>query len=154
MVPYALMSILNTVANMLTPEYPALFVIRTPTILEAERERKALFTGTSRVELQEINTDALPSRGFWNRLGQKLDRKFLSKGDVEVVPSSVTVMSSIISLIPLIVVGCISGFQKGNSTAVERGFTMSWLVISTLFGMASALAGVSGGAGLIMRDSS
>jgi len=153
-VPYALMSILNTVANMLTPEYPALFVIRTPTMLEAECEGKALFTGAISVELQEINTNALPSRGFWNRLGQKLDRKFLNKGDAEVVRGSVTVTGFFISSIPLIVVGCISGFQKGNSTAVERGFTMSWLVTGTLLAMVPGLADLSDGVGLIMSDSS
>jgi len=34
--PYAFMSILNIVAHLLTPEYPSIFLVRTPVMEEAE----------------------------------------------------------------------------------------------------------------------
>ena len=76
-------SILNTIADIITSEYPAIFIIRPPEMAEAEREGKILFASTICVELQEVPvaTKAHPSHGFWNRLGQRLDRQFLSRGD-------------------------------------------------------------------------
>ena len=37
-------------------------------------------------------------------------------------------------MIPLAIVGAISGFQPQNSTSIERGFTMSWLVLGIFEG--------------------
>jgi len=39
-----------------------------------------------------------------------------------------------LGLIPLAIVGGLSGFRVQQSTAMERGFTISWLVVSIAFG--------------------
>ena len=43
-------------------------------------------------------------------------------------------INKVLGLIPLVIVGGLSGFQKGNSTEMERVFTMSWLLICTFLG--------------------
>ncbi|KAK3303886.1 uncharacterized protein B0T15DRAFT_575445 [Chaetomium strumarium] len=136
--PYAVMSILNTLANMLTPEYPAMFVIRTPAMADAERENKGFFKGAIRVDLENANntTEGTPTRG-----AEMLpELRPLVK-----IPTSVILASLLLSLVPLAIVEGLSGFQEGNSSQLERGFTMSWLIVGTIYGVLAGInAGLSG----------
>jgi hypothetical protein len=120
--PYAFMSVMNLVANLVTPEYPALFVIRTPILKQAEDERKAFFKGAIHAGWQESHGWPGPSpttplvRREWSTI-------------------NVLRLGILLNFVPLAVVGGLSGFQPGNSTQTERGFTMSWLVIGMIYGM-------------------
>jgi hypothetical protein len=118
------MSILNTLANMLTPEYPAMFMIRTPAMADAERENKGVFKGAIPVELHNAESlEVIATKGL-----------ALSR-----VPNSIVHPSLLLSLVPLAVVGGLSGFQEGNSSQLERGFTMSWLVVGIFWGVAAGI---------------
>jgi len=48
-VPYAVMSIVNLIANMLVPHYPTLYMVRTPTMDQAE-EAGGQFEGVVTVQ--------------------------------------------------------------------------------------------------------
>ncbi|KAK4182618.1 hypothetical protein QBC35DRAFT_395605 [Podospora australis] len=122
-VPYAFMSALNTLANLATPEYPAMFLIRTPTLVEAERTGRGYFKGALHVKLK-----ASPAP------------RSLAKSTKEWVP--ISVLSFLFSLVPLGVVAALShGFGPGDkSTAMDRGFTLAWLVLGIVLG--STLGGV------------
>ena len=104
--PYAWMSIVNIIAGLSTPSYPALFMIRTPVMNEAE-EAGGSFRLEISVDLGTCNRKRT-SRGF--------TRGFM------------------LSLVPLIIVGSLSKFANGNSSSLQRGFTMSWLVSGMYFG--------------------
>ncbi|KAL6892437.1 hypothetical protein HDV57DRAFT_482018 [Trichoderma longibrachiatum] len=128
--PYATMSILNSLANMLNPDYPSMFLIRTPAMGKAEEEREGFFKGAICVELQDANPVGRNSSPAIvptddNSSGGKL--------------SVIIWLACFCSLIPLAIVGILSGFQPGNSTQMERGFTMSWLVVGIFYGVGYGL---------------
>ncbi|UKZ70775.1 uncharacterized protein TrAtP1_011744 [Trichoderma atroviride] len=122
--PYATMSILNTLANMLTPDYPCMFLIRTPMMNKAEEEGEGFFKGALRVKLQDANPVIVPT-----------DDSPSPPTSYEYKPLMTVCIAFFCSLIPLGIVGGLSGFQPGNSSQMERGFTMSWLVIGILYGL-------------------
>lgn len=132
--PYAFMSIMNSFANMLTPEYPSMFVIRTPTMDQAENKH-AFFKGAIKVDPLRARSP----KSSLGRLGQHLDRLFLGPDDRFTLGNLLILfVSLVLSLIPLAVVGILSRFQKGNSTEMERGFTMAWLIVGVVYGLGIA----------------
>ncbi|GAB1311759.1 hypothetical protein MFIFM68171_01969 [Madurella fahalii] len=134
--PYAFMSIMNSFANMLTPEYPSMFVIRTPTMNKAEEHNCAFFKEA--INVKPVRSP--PPKTFLGRLGRDLDRLLLDSHDNSTLGSLwILAISLLLSLIPLAVVGVLSRFQKGNSTQIERGFTMAWLIVGVVYGLGIAL---------------
>jgi len=111
--PYACMSLLNIVANLLTPEYSALFLVRTPVMEEAEADG-GFFSGEILVKIDH-DSPAIRDNGG-------------SESNYEVL------IALCLGLIPLAIVGTLSRFRPANSTSLERGFTMSWLAIGIFFG--------------------
>jgi hypothetical protein len=101
------MSIVNAVANLLTPGYPTFFLVRTPMMENAEAHG-GYFRGVSLVETDPDTEPLL----MWDSSG-------LLNG----------LLGVCLSFVPLAVVGGMSPFRVGNSTSIQRGFTMSWLVI-------------------------
>jgi len=135
--PYAVMSIINTVANMLTKEYPAIFVLRTPFLTQLEAEGKAYFNGA--LDVVTSPSPSLESSTKQSGFGAWVDRKFLPKPGLQKQGNQffkpITLLSLLLSLIPLAIVGGLSGFQSGNSTQMQRGFTMSWLILGIFYGV-------------------
>ncbi|KAK3994460.1 hypothetical protein QBC44DRAFT_391772 [Cladorrhinum sp. PSN332] len=143
--PYATMSIINTIANILTREYPAMFVLRTPLLTKLENEQKVFFNGALDVIIDATPPDSVQKglQGRLKRLGTWVDVVFLQKQHHQ-FPDSVlpvemnallTPLSLLVSLVPLAIVGGLSGFQQGNSTQMQRGFTMSWLIVGIVYGV-------------------
>lgn len=112
-VPYAFMSVVNGVANLLTPQYATMFIVRTPVMTEAEQRGKGSFKYALDVEVCEVSASDIPSE--WT----PVVRKFLP---------------ALLGLIPLAIIGAMSRFRAGDSTSVERGFTMAWLVVGIVYG--------------------
>jgi hypothetical protein len=84
-----------------------------------------------------------------SRFGDWLDRKFLPKPGLKKQGNGffkpITLLSFVISLIPLAINGALTGgFQKGNSTEMQRGFTMSWLILGIFYGVSSAAGDLYG----------
>ncbi|RYP40739.1 hypothetical protein DL767_001494 [Monosporascus sp. MG133] len=121
--PYAMMSLLNLLANFVTPEYPFMFVIRTPVMDEAEREGKGFFKAAISVQLRDTKDDISGSR-----LSRNLPQ--ICGKDA---PRLIGGICWLFSLVPLAIVGGLSGFRKGNSTQIQRGFTMSWMVVGIVY---------------------
>ncbi|KAK4450922.1 hypothetical protein QBC34DRAFT_447894 [Podospora aff. communis PSN243] len=137
--PYATMSIINTIANIMTPEYPSIFVLRTDLLRGLESERKARFQGAlDVVEIPEPQDqpNQQTSRNFLSRLGSWLDSKAFPRTDYPAVRAPFFLTTSfILSLVPLAIVGGLSGFRNENSTQMQRGFTMSWLALGIVYGV-------------------
>jgi hypothetical protein len=112
---YAFMSVFNTIGNLLRPEYHSLFMIRTPLMDEAEKGG-CYFEGDIKVQ---IGKGKSPSK-----IVNEVDQRFLI----------VLAMGTILGSTVLAVIGGLSGFKQQDSTSVERGFTISWIVVSILFG--------------------
>ena len=117
---YAFMSLVNIIGNLSRPEYPSLFMIRTPVMDEAEKAG-CYFEG-------ELNVVIGKSKSPWTYYivtGSSVAAEFFT--------------GICLGLIPLALVGWLSGFKEGKSTSLERGFTTSWLLISILFGPAGRI---------------
>ncbi|CVL11586.1 uncharacterized protein FPRN_13987 [Fusarium proliferatum] len=145
--PYVMMSVLNALGNILTPVYPCLFLIRTKLLEEVQRQGIATFDGV--VNAKFDTTETMESSICLRR-----PRGFIAAFDNSLIPPGDTISRHIIfttsdlkflgicllfGLVPLAVTGSISGFQNGNSTALERGFTMSWLVMGLFHGLLMSL---------------
>ncbi|KAL8931724.1 MAG: hypothetical protein Q9211_006771 [Gyalolechia sp. 1 TL-2023] len=113
------MSVANAVANLLTPQYATIFVIRTPAMTEAELRGKAFFKAAFQVDLLNVPASAVPSK--WTPVIQMY-------------------LPLLLGLVPLAIVGGLSKFQAENSTPLQRGFTMTWLVVGIVSGFALHLA--------------
>lgn len=111
--PYAFMSVVNIVANFLNTEYPALFLVRTPMMAKA-RSEGGFFA--AEVVYKAVEGGSRTADDF----------------DYEAILGPVV----LISLIPLAIIGGLSRFRAQNSTSLQRGFTMSWLVLGIIAGVA------------------
>jgi hypothetical protein len=117
---YGFMSIVNILGNLLRPEYPSLFMIRTPVMNEAEKAG-CYFEG-------ELNITIGKNESPWTHYivtGSSVAAEFFT--------------GICLGLIPLAIAGWLSGFKEGKSTSLERGFTTSWLLVSILFGPAGRI---------------
>jgi hypothetical protein len=190
--PYLVMSIFNLCAQIVTPDYPMLYMVHSPEMEEAcKRKRKddqgedlgdVLFDGVIGTIVTEAEADVYrvkrkDDHGFTLEPGRSSNyySSFVPSLENEnivvryrsrdnefplVIPSCVpfrrelakkvgktrwlelllitTVAPIGVGLISLIVMGGISRFQIGNSTLLQRTWTMSWLIV----GMASGLSAV------------
>ena len=112
-VPYAFMSVVNALANLLTPQYATIFVIRTPAMTEAEQRGKTFLKAVFEADLLKVPASAVPSK--WTPVIQMF-------------------LPLLLGLVPLAIVGGLSKFQAGNSTPLQRCFTMTWLVVGIVYG--------------------
>ncbi|KAL4802585.1 hypothetical protein BDV18DRAFT_163988 [Aspergillus unguis] len=111
--PYAYMSLVNLTATCLTPEYPAVYMVRTTIMAEAEAKGAFIVGDIGELDLTQVAAGTFP------------------KGVVDVA----FYLGFLLSLPPLAVVGGLSHFQSGHSSALERGFTMVWLAVGMVGGM-------------------
>ncbi|KAA6412614.1 MAG: hypothetical protein FRX48_03606 [Lasallia pustulata] len=80
--PYAVMSTLNLIGNMLTPDYPTLYLVRSSMMNEAEKRKGALFEGAVG-RLVEIPTNTNPELvdGTFNDVGHDVSGTFSVQDD-------------------------------------------------------------------------
>jgi len=114
--PYAVMSIANSAAALVTPEYPLMLLVWSPDMHEAE-ECGAKFDGVYATIDIDAGLRSIP-----------LDPLHGQTRTYAVVASILCAIS------PLAIVGGLSGFQIGQqSTASQHGWILSWLVASMVF---------------------
>ncbi len=116
------MSVVNIVASLLSPEFPTMYLVHSPDIDEA-REKGGSFEGLVRrlVPLPHgtPHHDKVPivwdeRHGPWF----KSINRFLV---------------AVLVALPLVIAGGMSGFRSGdNSTAAQRGWITSWIVLGSI----------------------
>lgn len=112
---YAFMSVINIIGNLLQPDYPSLFMIRTPLMNEAEGAG-CYFEGEINVQIGSGEST----------------RKMYQDEDSSV--GSHMMLGILLGSSLLVLIARLSFFKKQDSTSLERGFTMSWLVFSIAWG--------------------
>ena len=111
------MSAVNIVASFLSPEYPAMYLVRTPDMDRAE-ESGGKFDGV----LAEL---VVPDSSN----GQ--DK--LSTDLYDGYKWATILLWFSLAVSPLIIVGALSEFHPGeSSTAAQRGWILSWLVVGSI----------------------
>ena len=141
--PYAFMSIVNLIGNIICPEYPAAFIVEN---IELDRMRERIAA--------EGNQEEFFVEGTVGRIAKPLDRNVIDDledvreaatkrgkslqhfDEIILILGSLTIMALVVG-VPISIVGGLSGFQEGQSTHAQRVWTMTWLafgiVIGTLF---------------------
>jgi len=166
-IPYAIMSVLNLMANILTPEYPTLFTVHSDLMDAAERRPGLVFEGVvgtivprssetndfyGTLAIRHESSVQIPE-GYVDESDEELRVEASDIGRHETIPNYAktqkiqNIAAIAIGLAalatPYILISVFSdGFKSGDiSTPVERGFVMSWLVVGQVFG---ALVGLFG----------
>ncbi|KAI8632846.1 hypothetical protein F5Y19DRAFT_419176 [Xylariaceae sp. FL1651] len=118
--PYGFMSVLNIIGSLLNQEYPAIFIVRTPLMEEAESDAEGGFFAAE-VPFEPVEDQSRRSC-FSLFEDENFDSHILS------------FLSTLIGTIPLAIIGGLSRFQTHSSTPLQRGFTLSWLVLGIAIG--------------------
>jgi hypothetical protein len=108
--PYAVMSLINTIANILTPNYPIVSMVRTPKMTASEAEEAG---------------------GKFEGIIANVDTERSSHRNISVSALNVcfaVILSVFAYVVPYIVLKVLSGFGPGCSTSAQRGWIMAWLV--------------------------
>jgi hypothetical protein len=163
-IPYGIMSLINLIGNLLTPDYSSLYIARTDVLDEAEA-RGGKFEGVLRaidashgqtpkgdsMRYNVLFREQVDGMTFFETQG--LDAQHLECGPSELaVPStgfwvrrdSCTIMKvtrwlaytlcAVAILGPYVIIAVITGFRAGSSTLSERLWTLAWLVMGQLAG--------------------
>ena len=181
-IPYAIMSILNLTANLLTPEYPMLFMVQSDGMrIRQLGYSKPQFDGiVGTIVPENARTDnsgfydTISARDILRKQGKcqgmvQIPEDYVedqSDGELEVlvlgsfgrhettptfdrtqkIRNLVAIAIGIAALvIPYVLIAIFShGFETGTeSTTLQRGFVMSWLVVGQVFGAISGWLGHS-----------
>ena len=110
---YAVMSFVNLLANLVTPHYPTVYMVRTEMMAKAESQG-GKFDGV----VAEIHgqPDANP--------------KIIARG-MKILMILIAVLAV---AAPYCIIASMTRFNPANSTKAQRGWTMSWIVVSQMFG--------------------
>ena len=115
-VPYVFMSIMNLLASLLGPEYAAMYLVRTPDMDKAEKDG-GKFEGIVAELVVRTPGSEEPKIGY--SLANAGSRAYV-------------LVWSFLVIAPLIIVGALSRFINGeSSTAFDRGWILSWLVVGS-----------------------
>jgi len=101
------MSIINIIANLLAPDYPSLFLVRTPAMADAEADG-GYFKG-------EIDIKIDPYSPILRDFGPGHPLCHL--------------VSLVLSLVPFAIIGGLSRLHNQNSTSAQQYIILSWIVM-------------------------
>jgi hypothetical protein len=163
-IQYAIMSFVNLLGNLICPDYPTLYIVRSEVMEEAEA-RGGRFIGTIGKLVseaqgeQKAGTDTVQFKMDLNDseaalFGYEDTEAFSYHGDGEttitvpslgpcVVQESYSERLStvlawslfvVIVLAPYVIIAGLTKFNPQKSTSIQRGFMMSWLVIGQIGG--------------------
>ncbi|KAK3302748.1 uncharacterized protein B0T15DRAFT_314050 [Chaetomium strumarium] len=146
--PYAFMSLMNIIGSLLNPEYNAIFLVRTPLMDQAESHAEFNGGGFFAAEVlfkavenpkrphhpsSAINVPVLTIHAFGPDLDD--DKLLIEYGRMNILLDYGVMIeygAVIVGCIPLAIIGALSGFQPGNSSSLQRGFTLSWVVMGII----------------------
>ncbi|KAK0749679.1 hypothetical protein B0T18DRAFT_407326 [Schizothecium vesticola] len=127
-VPYVFMSVVNLTALLLGPEFPSMYLVRTPDMGEAERQGGDFEGIIATLVTPEDDSDGLTERVCVAWDGQASDFLWLS------------IFYLVLMAAPVCIVGGLSGFRPGDSsTAAQRGWILSWLIVGSISSVFIAL---------------
>ena len=122
---YALMSLINLLGNLLCPQYPALYLVRSKEMDEALQDPEAIFEGYVG-ELVDDECQFIEEKrrqtmiNVYRQYGWKLALNLL-----HLVPTAIS----------LAIIGGLTRFEHGQSTHAQRVWTMTWLAVGSYVGV-------------------
>ena len=161
--PYLVMSLMNLVSNILTPDFPLIYLVRDHIMEEAEAKSGRLFERTVAQFKKHTTSHNLTAAVLDNRAFNVPDNMVSMFEGREVVSVTQFIQNTrnrrrtydkwmlcpmiIFSALPLIVMGALTRFEVGHSTHAQRCWVMLWLVFGIYMGLyfkiAEAVTGYS-----------
>ena len=134
--PYALMSLANLIQWAVCGRYPFLYVLRTATLVEAEKKGGVFEGAVGNLEIYREESDAAFSEPpSW----VSPFPAFRPPGDYRNYKRIVPIIGSLIFVIAVIshpvFVLLVSGFNPGQSTRAQRVWMLGWLIVNELSGV-------------------
>lgn len=152
--PYAWMSFLNLVGNLVCPQYATMYIVESSSM----DELKAPFGVSGAVGRLSSESEEVLRR--WYETHYQRRDPFKEAGGVhhcvqspklQEYPGLLEILSFVSSMVPIGIVGGLSGFQKGKSATYQRAWTMVWLAFGAAVGpmMGTLTLIIIGGVGII-----
>jgi hypothetical protein len=154
-IPYAVMSFVNLVANLTTPDYPAFYMVRTETMDRAERDG-GIFVGavanlyrntaTGIIEPDgvegvsldaidpEIGSSAHVNHGRSIGTGRYVGRWKKPLSETALLYGAIG-LGALAFVAPYVIIDSLTGFKSQSSTSAQRAWTMAWLVVGEVYGL-------------------
>lgn len=122
--PYATMSFLNLLGNLLCPQYPTIFIVESRELDELQHKIR-----------EQKKEHLFPINGTVGRLHET---KLKAEPSLETDKTWADFfIPLIIGTVPIVIVAVTSGFNPGKSKMYQRALTMLWLAWGSLFGLIS-----------------
>lgn len=126
--PYAFMSSVNLISNIVCPEYAAIFIVENEELSTLRRDLEA-----------ENRSSELIIEGAVGRLSARTEEKMrmdVKARTVNRLPAIGWQIAMIVTglAVYLAVVGGLTGFSKGHSTHAQRVWIMTWYCFGVLLG--------------------
>ena len=138
--PYFIMSLVNLFANLLTPDFPSVFLIRDPVMYEAEQRPGATFP---RVVGQIKEVGDRPDLLFRDGPGEGVPySESISVTGVkhqDKVFSLLTIPVLLISMAPVVFISISTRFQYGSSTTAQETWILYWYAYGAWQGFGNKL---------------
>ncbi|KAF8242182.1 hypothetical protein K440DRAFT_607770 [Wilcoxina mikolae CBS 423.85] len=119
-IPYILMSVVNLIGNLVTPDYPTLYLVRSQTMCKAEK-LGAKFDGVVGTIDKPSTAGPGPEKSDGNQRWWNL--------------WTASIASVIFCPIPFVIISALTKFHPAKSTFAQRFWLMSWLTLSVFGGM-------------------
>jgi hypothetical protein len=116
--PYALMSIVNLLGNLLRPDYPSMYIVGSKSSDALQQEYDCTIATVGRIKGGSIERNRDKDEKMKRRVGWIQYLGFIA-----------------IITINLLVLGIMTKFTKGQSTHAQRTWTMSWLAFGAYCGL-------------------
>jgi len=142
-IPYAIMSLVNFIANIMTPDYPAMFMVRTKYMDEAEGHGGIFNGAVATIYAEQETEDKNQTPNQTPDVISYVERhKQVAKGCgkyTSTPPKDYNAAAILIGFIacaaPYAIIAGFTRFQAEQSTPAQRGWTMAWLVVGQVAGL-------------------
>ena len=125
------MSVVDIMASFLCPEHPSIFLIHTPDLDRAGKDGGRFDGVVARLVVPPTPGNDAAVSPFWY---------YDPRSNARILRS--VVLWLVLLMAPLGIAGGLTGFRSGeSSTAAQRGWIMSWLVVGSLSSLWVAMVG-------------
>ena len=151
--PYALMSLANLIKLAVCGRYPFLYVLRTATLVEAEKNGGVFEGAVGNLEVYRGESDEVDNDSQHDELMAAFSEPpswvspfpaFRPLGDYRSYKRIVPIIGSLILVIAFIshpiFVLLVSGFNRGQSTRTQRIWMLGWLIANEVSAVVSLVA--------------
>ena len=133
--PYLVMSVINLIGNITSPEFFSVYLVRDGVMDEVEQRTGTKFERVvGEIQEPDWENDRPIMVGNDNILfSESVTVSIAQASYKKIMPTMYT--AYLVAAIPLAVIGGITRFHPGHSTLAERSWIMTWLIFGMVYGV-------------------